>query len=132
MSFKIHPQIEKDSEFIIDLELSQLRILKDGDNDWFVLIPRKEGVIDWDDLDENELTQLNSEIVKCTKLLKQNLELDKVNVANLGNMVSQFHVHIIARYKSDRAWPGPIWGTKASNTYQSERALFWQQKFANH
>lgn len=128
MNMNISPQILKDSELLAELELSQLRLLKDGDLDWFILIPRKSNIIEWNDLAADELALLNQEITSICSLIKNNLEVDKINVANLGNLVPQFHVHIIARYKTDRAWPGPIWGTKTLSEFNMERVEFWQSK----
>ena len=108
----IDKRIENDSEYIQDLELSQLRLYKDGDLDWFLLIPRVEGVKDWHELDENLQMQLTREINYCCKLLEKYAKPDKINVGSLGNMVPQMHIHIIARYKNDRAWPNAIWEQK--------------------
>lgn len=124
----IDKRIENDSEYIQDLELSQLRLYKDGDLDWFLLIPRVEGVKDWHELDENLQMQLTREINYCCKLLEKYAKPDKINVGSLGNMVPQMHIHIIARYKNDRAWPHAIWGSQSKKTYQSFMADDWRIK----
>ena len=125
---KIAPEIERDSIFIKDLELSQLRLFKDGDLDWFLLIPRVEGAKDWSDLELKEQEVLCKEITEISNYLKAEVGPDKINVASLGNMVPQLHIHIIARYKSDRAWPAPIWGTESSSEFKLERLDFWISK----
>lgn len=125
----IHPRLEADTILIKDLELCELRLLKDGDLDWFVLIPKREGVEEWTDLNMVEQHQLNLEINLCVGLLKENLpNMTKVNIGALGNIVRQFHLHIIARYEVDRAWPNAIWGTKMKNEFLPERAQFWMDK----
>lgn len=124
----IDKNIENDSEFIADLELSQLRLYKDGDLDWFLLVPRLEDVKDWDDLTINQQFQLTKEINYACKLLKRYGNPDKINVGSLGNMVPQMHIHIIARKKNDRAWPGAIWGTKSKKNYQDFMACDWKKR----
>lgn len=125
---QIDNRILNDSDYISDLELSQLRLYKDGDLDWFLLVPRIENVKDWDDLDEKQQIQLTTEINYVCKLLKRFGKPDKINVGSLGNMVPQMHIHIIARKKNDRAWPAAIWGTKSKKSYQSYMAQEWKKR----
>ncbi len=124
---KINERIVKDSEFLLKLNLSELRLLKDGDVDWFVLIPLKENMIEWCDLSSEDQIELTKEISTLTKLLKD-MGYDKVNIGSLGNIVPQLHIHVIGRRKSDRAWPGPIWGTTNMNEFNSEKVAFWKEK----
>ena len=125
---KIAPEIERGSIFIKDMKLSQLRLLKDGDLDWFLLIPRKENMIDWSDLTLEDQSILCSEITEVSNLLKAAVAPDKINVGSLGNMVPQLHIHIIARYKNDRAWPAAIWGTQSIKDFDQERVDYWKSK----
>lgn len=125
---KINERILQDSEFIKDLELSQLRLLKDGDLDWFLLIPRKEGMVDWSDLSIEDQKTLCEEITLVSEKLKE-VNPDKINVASLGNMVPQLHIHVIARYKTDRAWPGAIWGSESLKEFSPEKVNYWKVKF---
>ncbi len=122
----IDSRFENDSIFLADLSLSQLRLMNDGELDWFILIPKREDIIEWSDLGQEDQLLLNQEINMLVNLLKELPEVKKVNVANLGNIVSQFHVHIIGRKFGDRAWPGPIWGTKSSLPLSQERIQFWK------
>ncbi|MAZ49723.1 MAG: HIT family protein [Halobacteriovoraceae bacterium] len=122
----LHPQLEKDSLLLGDLELSQLRIIPDGELTWFLLIPRKDDLIDWDDLSLEDQKILCEEISFVSLKMKEFKSPDKINVASLGNMVSQLHIHVIARYKSDRAWPKPVWGTTSEVSFKSEEVQFWQ------
>lgn len=124
----IDKRIQNDSEYLKDFNLCQLRLYKDGDLDWFILVPRVERVKDWCDLSAESQIQLTKEINHVCELLKKYARPDKINVASLGNMVPQMHVHIIARYKNDRAWPNAVWGTKSKKTYQSFMATDWRNK----
>ena len=126
---EIDKRILNDTEFLTDFELCQVRLYKDGDLDWFVLIPRVEAVVDWPDLDSNQQIKLTQEIDKVCRLLKKYSKFDKINVASLGNMVPQMHIHIVARRKGDRAWPNAIWGTKSKKSYQSFMLDQWKQRF---
>lgn len=125
---QIDENILVSSDYIKDLELSQLRLFKDGDIDWFVLVPRINDAINWHDLSQKEQNQLNNEINYVCRLLEKYSKPDKINVANLGNIVSQMHVHVIARYKNDRAWPSAIWGTQSKKNYQNFMAQVWMKR----
>ncbi|WP_372651575.1 HIT family protein [Halobacteriovorax sp.] len=126
---KINERISKDSEFLMTLKLSELRLLKDGDVDWFVLIPLIENMIEWSDLSEEQQVELTKEISLLTKLLKE-MGYDKVNIGSLGNIVPQLHIHVIGRKKTDRAWPGPIWGTECSNEFEHTKVDFWTSRIS--
>lgn len=124
----LHPQLEKDSLFLGNLELSQVRIIPDGELTWFLLIPRRDDLIDWDDLALEDQKILCEEISFLSQKIKELKNPDKINVASLGNMVSQLHIHIIARYKTDRAWPKPIWGTSSQTQFKSDDLQFWKNQ----
>jgi diadenosine tetraphosphate (Ap4A) HIT family hydrolase len=126
----IDKRILNDTEFLADFELCQLRLYKDGDLDWFVLIPRVAGIIDWIDLDPSDQIQMTKEIDKACQLLKKYTDYDKINVASLGNMVPQMHIHIIARHKNDRAWPNAIWGTKSKIAWQPYMHKDWLKRIS--
>lgn len=126
---KLHPQLEKDSHFICDFDLSQLRIIPDGELTWFLLIPRRDNLVDWSDLQITDQNKLCEEITAVSKKLKEFKTPDKINVASLGNMVPQLHVHVIARYKTDRAWPGPIWGSQSKVEFSENEIDFWKETF---
>lgn len=131
-NFKLAPEFEKSSLFVMDFELCQLRLNIDGEVDWLILIPRKEGMKDWSDLSLEDQYQLTREIDHVSKSLKAELNPDKINVASLGNMVPQLHIHVMARYKTDRAWPGAIFGVpenkESSAKFDGARVSFWKEK----
>ena len=84
--------------------------IKDANYPWLLLVPRRPGAVEIIDLSELEQSQLMTEINRVSRALKEVTKPDKLNIAALGNAVSQLHVHIIARRTSDAAWPRPVWG----------------------
>ena len=127
--FNLNSTLKKDSDFICDLKLCELRLIRDGELDWFILIPKINDLVEVHDLSRDNQIQLMDEINQVSKVLKKNVSPKKINIAAIGNMVSQLHIHIIARFETDRAWPGVIWGTKAVKTCLSHRASFWRELF---
>jgi diadenosine tetraphosphate (Ap4A) HIT family hydrolase len=109
-AFVLHPQLERDTTPLGDLPLSRVLIINDANYPWLLLVPRRAGAVELIDLGEVERAQLMSEIALVSSALKEVTECDKLNVAALGNAVPQLHVHIIARRKTDKAWPKPVWG----------------------
>lgn len=117
-NFTIDPELEKNSYFIADLELSKLYIKNDKENPWFVLIPRKGMASELVDLNHEEQCTLMEEITIISDFLKNYYRPFKINVGALGNIVRQLHIHIIARYEKDRAWPQALWGTVPLETFE--------------
>ncbi|MGJ4926640.1 HIT family protein [Bradyrhizobium sp. HKCCYLS2038] len=109
-AWSLHPQLAKDTIDIGDLPLSRVLVIKDANFPWLLLVPRREGAVEIIDLDEVAQAQLMTEITRVSRALKEITKCDKLNVAALGNMVPQLHVHVIARRTSDVAWPRPVWG----------------------
>lgn len=105
-----------DSAGIGDLPLSRLLVNKDANYPWLILVPHRRDASEIIDLPEPE--QLMSEIALVASALKQLTRCDKLNIAALGNVVPQLHVHIVARRKGDAAWPGPVWGRAAPRAYE--------------
>ncbi|MGJ4890991.1 HIT domain-containing protein [Bradyrhizobium sp. HKCCYLRH3099] len=109
-AWSLHPQLAKDTINIGDLPLSRVLVIKDANYPWLLLVPRREGAVEIIDLDEVAQAQLMTEITRVSRAVKEITKCDKLNIAALGNMVPQLHVHIIARRTSDVAWPRPVWG----------------------
>ncbi|MFA6237796.1 MAG: HIT family protein [Bacteriovorax sp.] len=109
--FNIDPELKKNSLFIADLALSSLFIKNDKENPWFVLVPRKIRAEELVDLTHEEQCMLMEEVSIVSEFLKKYYQPFKINIGSLGNIVRQLHVHIIARYESDRAWPQALWGS---------------------
>lgn len=108
--WSLHPQLEADTVPVGGLALSRVLLANDANYPWLILVPRIPGVTELIDLDPNEQVQLLGEIDAAARALKDVTECDKLNIAALGNMVAQLHVHVIARRHSDAAWPKPVWG----------------------
>lgn len=122
----IDQRLVNDSVFICDFDLSQLRLMKDGELDWFILVPKRDGIVEWIDLALDDQIKLTQEIDFITRILKTNLHPTKINIATIGNIVRQFHLHIVARYDGDRAWPKTIWGTQSTKEFDESKVSFWK------
>ncbi len=109
-SWSLHPQLAADTVSIGDLPLSRVVVMKDANYPWLILVPRRPGLIEIIDLNEAEQAQLMGEIARASAALKDATACDKLNIAVLGNIVPQLHVHVIARRKGDASWPAPVWG----------------------
>jgi diadenosine tetraphosphate (Ap4A) HIT family hydrolase len=119
-AWSLHPQLKKDTIDIGDLPLSRVLVIKDANYPWLLLVPRREGAVDIIDLDEVAQAQLMTEMTRVSRALKEITKCDKLNVAALGNMVPQLHVHVIARRTSDVAWPRPVWGVAPPLAHDAE------------
>ena len=115
--WSLHPQLAQDTVAVGDLPLSRVLLANDANYPWLILVPRMAGVTEITDLDPNEQVQLLGEIDAAARALKSVTECEKLNVAALGNVVAQLHVHVIGRRHSDAAWPKPVWGTVPPAVY---------------
>ena len=120
--WSLHPQLAQDTVPVGDLALSRVLLANDANYPWLILVPRRPGLIELIDLEENEQVQLLGEIAAAARALKSITECEKLNIAALGNQVPQLHVHVIARRHSDAAWPKPVWGAAAARRIHSGRA----------
>ena len=111
--FKLDPQLKKDTFFIKDLKLCQVLLMNNSLYPWVILVPKKADLVEIIDLSEADQILLMEEIALVSKALQRHLKPKKLNVANLGNMVSQLHIHIIARFENDPAFPKPVWGQES-------------------
>ncbi len=110
MSFELHSQLEKDTNCIGEFKLCKILLHKDNAVPWVILVPKKENLKEIHHLSNSDQHQLLKESQIICLALEHLFAPDKLNVAALGNMVSQLHVHHVARFKNDIAWPAPIWG----------------------
>lgn len=104
-----------------DLPLSRVLVSKNANYPWLILVPRRAHVSEIIDLDDAGLAQLTQEIRVAARALKDVTRCDKLNIAALGNIVPQLHVHIVARRKSDAAWPEPVWGHAPPSPYDDAK-----------
>ncbi|WP_448954239.1 HIT family protein [Labrys neptuniae] len=116
-AFTLHPQIIADSIAVGDLPLCHLRLMNDAGFPWLLLIPKRAEISEIIELDAAERAVLIEEIATVSQVLKSLTGCDKLNVAALGNMVTQLHIHVIARFKGDPAWPKPVWGQVPARPY---------------
>jgi diadenosine tetraphosphate (Ap4A) HIT family hydrolase len=123
--WSLHPQLEQDTEAVGDLLLSRLLVNNDATYPWLLLVPRRPGACEIIDLDEKDQSLLLCEITRVSHALKDLTACHKLNVAAIGNVVPQLHVHIIARRRDDPAWPKPVWGMVPAQAYDlAERGRF--------
>ena len=107
--FELHPVLERDTTHVIDLPLCRVLLMEDARFPWLILVPRQHGLREFHDVIEQDAMQLHKEIALTSQSLLDLTGAYKINVAALGNMVPQLHVHVIARNEDDEAWPNPVW-----------------------
>jgi len=115
--WSLHPQLEKDATPVGDLPLSRVLAVNDANFPWVLLVPRRTGASEILDLAEPVRARLTPEIARVARALKSITSCDKLNVAAIGNVVPQLHVHVVARRKDDAAWPRPVWGAVPAKPY---------------
>ena len=126
--FELHPLMVQDTYVLGDFPLSRLLLMNDASYPWFILVPRRIEIREVFELKHDDQLQLLKESSQLAKVLSGVFEADKLNIAALGNIVPQLHIHHIVRYRSDPAWPQPVWGLFPAQPYSS-RAL--QETCAN-
>jgi diadenosine tetraphosphate (Ap4A) HIT family hydrolase len=126
-SWQLHPQLEGDTVAVGNMALSRVLVMNDSTYPWLILVPRRTGIIEIIDLEEAERTQLMSEISLAAQALKDITRCDKLNIAAIGNVVPQLHVHIVARRRDDPAWPKPVWGAAPPRPYESGQIVNFAQ-----
>ena len=109
---KVNKHFLKDSHFITELKLCNIRLIDNAKFPWIILIPNRKNITDITELNSKDQMLLMKEIVQCSKLMKKIFKTNKLNVEKIGNIVSQLHIHIIARYTRDTTWPLSVWVTK--------------------
>ncbi len=113
MPFTLHPKLAADCEPLAELPLCSALLMRDHRFPWLILVPRREGLRDLHDLPREHAAALFDEIGAASRALQSSCKAEKINVAALGNQVPQLHIHVIARYANDIAWPGPVWNAGA-------------------
>lgn len=122
-AWHLDPRLADDTAPVIDLPLCDVRLMDDANHPWLVLVPRVAGAVEIIDLDDARRAQLAHEIDAAARALKALFKPHKLNVAALGNLVPQLHVHVIARYTDDIAWPRPVWGNATARPYAPEELV---------
>ncbi len=113
----LHKQLEKDCVVLGQLDLCAVLLMPDANYPWLILVPQREDISEIYQLSEQDQQLLMRESSQVSRVLVELFQPDKINVAALGNMVPQLHIHHVARFKSDAAWPAPVWGAVAAKEY---------------
>ena len=132
--FELDSRLDNDSLFLMDWPLCRVLRMNDRAYPWLILVPRRTGVRDIIDLATADQALLLGEIGQASRAIKKALKPEKLNVAALGNVVPQLHVHVIGRFTDDPAWPRPIWGVQAPQAFDSDEAevevIQWRERLA--
>ena len=132
--FELNPRLQADTQILGDLPLCRVLLAKDSQYPWLILVPRVAGLREIHHLPPEQQQQLMRESCAVATLMEHALNPDKINVAALGNLVPQLHLHHVARFSTDAAWPGPIWGAHPAVPYEpqvlEQQADIWRARLA--
>ena len=120
MAFHLDARLAADTVSVMLIDTIDIRLMRDARYWWLVLVPQIEGAVEWQDLPEVQALSLHHAAMRAANALRGLAAADKMNVAALGNMVRQLHVHVIARHEGDAAWPGPVWGVGEATDYTDD------------
>lgn len=120
MPFTLHPTLARDTVEVIRLPLCRVLLMKDRRFPWLILVPERKSVREIHELTAGDRAVLIEEIALAGEALSRLVGPDKLNVGALGNVVPQLHVHVVARFATDPAWPGPVWGSGAAVPYSED------------
>ncbi|SDG70399.1 Diadenosine tetraphosphate (Ap4A) hydrolase [Pseudomonas benzenivorans] len=119
--FVLDSRLQQDTVPLGDFPLCRLLLMNDAHYPWFILVPRREEISELFQLDADDQQALWQEATLLAETLKDTFAADKMNVATLGNMVNQLHMHVIVRRREDAAWPAPVWGKLPAQPYGEEQ-----------
>ncbi len=117
---ELHPQLAQDCELVGRFPLCRLLLMRDANYPWLILVPDREGIREIYQLTQPDRQQLMRESCALSEVLAERFRPDKLNLAALGNLVPQLHLHHLVRYRTDPAWPGPVWGRLPTKPYAPE------------
>ncbi|KPH93524.1 histidine triad (HIT) protein [Pseudoalteromonas porphyrae] len=129
VEFSLAPEFVRDCIEVVDWPLCKVLLMNDSQYPWFILVPRQAGLKESIDLSDDDQILLMKESAKLSRLLQSIFNPDKLNVAALGNMVPQLHIHHIARFKTDVAWPAPVWGKFSAVPYSDAQITLLKEHF---
>lgn len=134
--FVLDNRLQQDCEWVLDFTLCRVLLMQDNHYPWFILVPRRRNVEEIYQLSDDDLALLMRESSHFGKGVMRLFSGDKLNVAALGNVVSQLHVHHVVRYRDDAAWPAPVWGKQPTRPYSKtqleERIKLVREYFSEH
>jgi len=125
MAFQLHPRLEQDCIAVGRFDLCQLLIMNDSQYPWIILVPQKPDISEIYQLEKPDRQLLSEESAYLAENLAVLYRADKINIAAIGNLVSQLHIHHIVRYRTDKAWPAPVWG-------KFDAVPYTEQQIAEH
>lgn len=131
MSFSLHPQLQKDCIDLGRLTLCRVLLMNDSQFPWLILVPERENISEIYQLSPTDQQQLMRESSHIAEQLNALFHADKINIAALGNMVPQLHIHHVVRYTTDKAWPAPIWGKLDAMAYTDQELKVMHTKLQN-
>ncbi len=120
--FKLDSRLHNDTLFVCDLSLCRVLLMNDSQFPWLILVPMKNDIAEIIDLTEDEQIRLLKESALASRAIQHLFAPFKLNVAAIGNVVRQLHVHHVARFESDCAWPKPVWGNQPAVAYDASEA----------
>ena len=120
MAFTLHPRLARDTFDVGNLAFCRVLLMNNRLFPWVVLVPRLDNVTELTDLSPSQRGQLMEETVQVSRALQQETNAHKMNIATLGNLVPQLHLHVVARFRDDKAWPNPVWGNGAETYGEAE------------
>jgi len=123
MTFQLHPRLEADCIHVGRFNLCRLLLMNDNHYPWFILVPEVPDIREIYQLSRDQQQQLMIESSYLAEQLTDIYQADKMNIAAIGNMVPQLHIHHIVRYQTDAAWPAPVWGKFAAVAYTEEEIV---------
>lgn len=116
-AFQLHDRLAADTHEVARWTLCSVRVMDDANYPWLILVPRRNGLVELHDLSTADLETMTAEITRASRALQALFTPDKINVAAIGNLVAQLHVHVIARFTDDPVWPKPVWGALPARPY---------------
>lgn len=118
--FDLHPTLKADTVELTRWDVCRVLLMKDANYPWLILVPERQGLSGLQQLADTDRPVVMEEINHASRAMQELYDPVRINVAALGNVVEQLHIHVIARFDDDPAWPGPVWGVKPRLDYDPE------------
>ncbi|AJC48959.1 HIT family protein [Allofrancisella guangzhouensis] len=129
--FKLDERLEKDTFEVCQTLDCKILVMNNITSPWFIVVPFTDK-IEWYELDDSVQYNINALINKLSVFLKDEYKVDKLNIATLGNVVKQMHIHVIGRFTTDPAWPNPVWGNIQVQAYSEEQKASLKERIKKH
>ncbi|KEI35595.1 diadenosine tetraphosphate (Ap4A) hydrolase [Francisella sp. W12-1067] len=129
--FKLDERLEKDTFEVYQILDCKILVMDNVTLPWFIIVPFTDKT-EWYELDDSVQYNINTLINKLSVFLKDEYKVDKLNVATLGNVVKQMHIHVIGRFTTDPAWPNPVWGNIQAQPYSKEQKVSLKERLKKY